>query len=192
MREKVMNWLYIVALSLSLFFVISAIQSQLRLHQSIQDNRQALEKTKQDSQAQESQLKSYQSIATNDIPNSDEIKQVGEKFLNEMFAIIPRPNKAKAASSVASEDVVNAFLQANFGAGNLQGTQRFDLYKNTIRYTQNADGTGYGFGTLVYQFSSQTKPQHLTVFMTIKDGRVTEIQTGQLQDEKGGVKDVTA
>ncbi|WP_349550054.1 hypothetical protein [Leuconostoc pseudomesenteroides] len=192
MREKVMNWLYLVALSLSLFFVISAIQSQLRLHQSIHDNRQALEKTKQDSQAQESQLKTYQSIATNDIPNSDETKQVGETFLNEMFAIIPSPNKSKASSSVASEDVVNAFLQANFGAGNIQGTQRFDLFKNTISYTKNPDGTGYGLGTLVYQFSSQTKPQHLTVFMTIKDGRVTEIQTGQLQDEKGGVKDVTA
>ncbi|MGR8808953.1 hypothetical protein [Leuconostoc citreum] len=192
MKQKVMNWLYIVALSLSLFFVISAIQSQLRLHQSIQDNRQALEKTKQDSQAQESQLKTYQSIATNDIPNSDEIKQVGEKFLNDMFAIIPSPNKAKATSSVASEDVVNAFLQTNFGGGSIEGKQKFNLFKNTIRYTQNPDGTGYGFGTLVYQFSSQTKPQHLTVFMTIKDGRVTDIQTGQLQDEKGGVKDVMA
>ncbi|WP_349535104.1 hypothetical protein [Leuconostoc citreum] len=192
MRQKVMNWLYVVALSLALFFVVSAIQSQLQQQQSIKDNRQALAKTKQDNQTQEATLKNYQSIETNDLPNSDDVKKVGDQFLQDMTAIIPSPNKSKAASSVASEDVVNAFLQANFGAGNIQGTQRFDRFKNTIKYTKNPDGTGYGLGTWVYQFSSQTKPQHLTIFMTIKDGRVTEIQTGQLQDEKGDIQDVTA
>lgn len=177
------KWGYLFVLVLSLLFIIQQALDVRQNFQSIQIVKKELRSTNTQSKQYLLQAKTLEHVQTEDIRDTRDLQKIGNTFLNEMFTLLPNLNNVSAKSSVATNQVVSAFLGATFGGDVDEGTPSFHLDNNDIIYSESADGTGLGFGEVNYQ--QGRNPRHITLLMHIKNGKIIDLQTGTVKDTSG-------
>ncbi|KAA8358034.1 hypothetical protein FE407_08485 [Leuconostoc carnosum] len=178
-----LKWVYAFVLTLACLFLVQQALGYQRTVKSVTIVHQEIKATKAKSSQYSVQAKQLDKVKTADIRDTQNIEKIGNTFLKEMFAILPKLNKSDAKSSVATDDVVSAFLGATFGGDVDEGVPTFHLESNDIVYSKAADGSGLGFGTVKYQLGKEETST--TLLMHIENGKITELQTGAVKDTSG-------
>lgn len=131
----------------------------------------------------EQSTKQITHVSSADIRDTQKFQKVGNTFIDEMFAILPKLGQTEPKSSVAINSVVSAFLGATFGGDRDEGVPTFKLESKDFIYSKSPDGSGLGFGTIKYQLAKQKLT--LTLLMHIQDDKIVSLQTGKVVDTTG-------
>lgn len=182
MSSSRLIWLFVTLFAV--IFLANSVYNFYQDYQSIGIAQKQLDQKTETIKQTTKQHQTYEKVTTADIRDTSELQKVGHQFLTEMFNTLKQKDISDATSTVATKDVVSAFLGATFGGDVDEGRPKIKLTDNDLVYSKNADGTGLGFGTVTYQQDSQTVK--LTLLMRIQDGKITELQTGQVKDTTGG------
>lgn len=178
-----LKWVYAFVLSLACLFLVQQGLTYQRTVKSVNIVHNEIKTIKAKKNHYSVQATQLDKIETADIRDTQNIQKTGNTFLKEMFAILPKLNKADAKSSVATDKVVSAFLGATFGGDVDEGVPTFYLENNDIVYSNAADGSGLGFGTVKYKLGKEETST--TLLMHIENGKITELQTGAVKDTSG-------
>ncbi|WP_349585175.1 hypothetical protein [Leuconostoc citreum] len=183
MTKFKLKWGYTFVFTFACLFLVQQGLAYQRTLKSVNIVHNEIKTTEAKTSQYSVEAKQLDEVQTADIRDTQNIQKIGNTFLNEMFAILPKLNKSDAKSTVATKNVVTAFLGATFGGDVDEGVPTFHLESNDIVYSKAADGSGLGFGTVKYQLGKEEIST--TLLMHIENGKITELQTGAVKDTTG-------
>ncbi|MFR4248937.1 MAG: hypothetical protein ACLT1L_03725 [Leuconostoc lactis] len=184
-QKKNSNWPVIIGFVLVTLFFVNAALSYGHSIRLVKAQQQVLKDNQAKAKKYEKQTQDIKDVKAADIRDTNDFQKIGETFLTDMFDALPNIAEKTPQSSVATNDVISAFIGATSGGDcdEIDGKPEIKLDNQDIVYSKAPDGTGIGFGTIHFTF--ENKPIALTLLMHIQDGKIIELQTGQVVDTTG-------
>jgi len=185
-KNKKIGWPLVIAFMLVLLILLSAVINYQRSVKIVDAQTQTLKETHQLATKYQRATQNMNRIDTSDIRETQEFEKIGNTFIDEMFAVLPRLGQVAPKSNIATSNVVSAFLGATFGGDRDEGVPAFKLEHKDFVYSKSPDGSGLGFGTIKYKLDKQDLT--LTLLMHIQNNKIIELQTGRVVDTTGKEK----
>lgn len=184
-QQKNSKWPVIIGFVLVVLFFVNAALSYGHSIRLVKAQQQVLKDNKLKIKKYEKQTKEIKDVKSADIRDTNDFQKIGETFLVDMFKALPDTAEKVPESNVATNEVVSAFIGVTSGGDRdgIVGKPEFKLDDQDFVYSKAPDGTGLGFGTIHYTF--EHKKMALTLLMHIQDGKIVELQTGQVVDTTG-------
>lgn len=184
-QKKNSNWPLIIGFAIAILVLINAVLGHSHSMRLLNAQQQVLKDNQAKAKKYEKQTQDIKDMKAADIRDTNDFQKIGATFLTDMFDALPNTAEKTPQSSVATNDVISAFIGATSGGDRdgIDGKPEIKLDNQDIVYSKAPDGTGIGFGTIHFTF--ENKPIALTLLMHIQDGKIIELQTGQVVDTTG-------